>query len=214
MTDARPTVVVISNGNRVDYGHPRQVTLNTYNALTPPPTVFQTNKYLAGGTLGFGNVPDAFIADPETTDDDGTILLTVNGGANSYTVSYGSATHNFAVKAVSPVTPPSTTSGVVIASLLPNPTGADEQQESVSIRNRGSAAVSLTGWTLRDLSGLHWDLTGTLAAGQARTFRRNGQAMSLNNAGDDIVLLDFTSAERDRFSYTSSTEGTVIQTSH
>ena len=44
----------------------------------------------------------------------------------------------------------------------------------------------------------------------ARTFVRNGQAMSLNNAGDDIVLLDVTQVERDRFEYASSTEGTAI----
>lgn len=34
--------------------------------------------------------------------------------------------------------------------------------------------------------------------------------MSLNNAEDDIVLLDVAQVERDRFQYASSTEGTVI----
>ena len=86
---------------------------------------------------------------------------------------------------------------VVIESLLPNPVGADEQSESVTLRNKGSAPVALTGWTLRDRSGLHWDLSGSLAPGQARTFRRNGQSMSLNNAGDEITLLDTAQAVRD-----------------
>jgi hypothetical protein len=40
----------------------------------------------------------------------------------------------------------------------------------------------LLGWTLRDRSGLTWTLSGTLTPGQSRTFVRNGQAMSLNNA--------------------------------
>ncbi len=48
--------------------------------------------------------------------------------------------------------------------------------------------VTLAGWTLRDRSGLHWDLSGSIAPGQARTFRRNCQSMSLNNAGDEIAL--------------------------
>jgi len=47
---------------------------------------------------------------------------------------------------------------------------------------------------------LHWYLTGTLGAGQVRTFRRNGQAMTLNNAGDEIKLFNAAPAERDRFS--------------
>lgn len=170
-----------------------------------------------GSDFGEGQVGerDAFIADPETTDDDGTILLTVNGAPNTYTVGYGMTTHSFTVKAAAPVTPPvMTTAGVVIESLLPNPTGADEQREEVTLRNQGTGAVSLTGWTLRDRSGLHWDLAGTLAGGQSRTFRRNGQAMSLNNAGDEIVLTDTAPTERDRFIYASSTEGTVIKTLH
>ncbi len=212
MNDARPSVVIISNGNRMDYGHPRQVSLNTYAALQPPATVFQTNKYLAGGTLAFGNVPDANIADPETVDQDGNILMTVNGG--SYTVAYGTTSRTFNVKAPAPVTPPVTTTSVVVASLLPNPVGTDEQREEVTLLNRGSASVTLTGWSLEDRSGLHWDLTGTIGPGQRRTFRRNGQDMSLNNAGDEIVLMDHGDVERDRFSYAKSTEGTVIETLH
>jgi beta-lactamase superfamily II metal-dependent hydrolase len=180
MTDARPTVIVISNGNRVDYAHPRQVTLNTYSHLQTPATVFQTNKYLAGGSLGGGNVPDAFIADPETVDDDGTILMTVDGLSNLYTVTYGTAKHTFNVKAAAP-TP--TAIGVIIESLVPNPVGADEQREEVTLMNRGTISVSLVGWRLRDRSELDWDLTGTIGAGQSRTFRRNGKDMSLNNAG-------------------------------
>jgi hypothetical protein len=38
--------------------------------------------------------------------------------------------------------------------------------------------------------------------------------MTLNNAGDEITLLDPKQTQRDQFSYTSSTEGTVIKTLH
>lgn len=213
MTDLLPTVVVISNGNRKDFAHPRQVTLNTYQKLHPPPTVFQTNKYLAGGPLAGGNVPDAFIADPETKDQDGTILVTVDGSAHTYTVSYGTTIRNFMVKAPSGP-PPSLSTSVVIESVLPNPVGDDDQLEEISLRNKGTASVSLVGWILRDRSGLTRTFSGTIGANQSRTFRRNGQDLSLNNGGDEIVLIDAQQAERDRFEYTASTEGTVIKTEH
>lgn len=102
----------------------------------------------------------------------------------------------------------------MIQSLLPNPAGDDEQLEEVVLRNTGTAPVSLAGWTLRDRSGLLWTLTGSLAAGQSQTFLRGGQPMSLNNAGDEIILLDNTGTERDRFAYTTSTESTRITTTH
>jgi hypothetical protein len=38
--------------------------------------------------------------------------------------------------------------------------------------------------------------------------------MSLNNAGDEIVLLDADATERDRFGYAGSVEGVTIQTAH
>lgn len=184
-----------------------RATSKSSHRLRHPP---RPQQYLAGGPLGGGNVPDAFIADPQTTDDDGTILLTVNGATNTYTVSYGTTTQSFTVKAAVPVTPPVTTAAsVVIERLLPNPTGDDDQREEVTLRNRGAGAVSLSGWTLRDRSGLNWDLAGSIAAGQSRTFRRR-QTMSLNNARDEIVMLDASQAEPDRLSYTSSSEGTVI----
>lgn len=213
MSDARPSVVIISNGNRADFGHPRQVTLNTLAALNPPATVFQTNKYLAGGPLPFGNVPDEFIADPQTSDDDGNILMTVDGAAGTYTVAYGSTTKDFMTKAPASGTP-TTLSDVVIETVLPNPVGSDERLEEVRVRNKGTQSVSLQGWTLRDRSGLHWDLTGNIAANQSRRFRRNGQEMTLNNAGDEIALEDAMQVEQDRFTYSSSTEGTVIKTLH
>jgi hypothetical protein len=103
---------------------------------------------------------------------------------------------------------------VVISALLPNPVGDDEQLETVTLRNTGLTAISLGGWTLRDHSGGTWSLTGSLAAGQARVFRRDGQAMSLNNAGDEITLIDAMSTERDRFAYAATNEGVAILTGH
>jgi hypothetical protein len=82
------------------------------------------------------------------------------------------------------------------------------------LQNKGSAAVSLIGWTLRDRSGATWNLSGSLAPGTSRTFKRLGQAMTLNNAGDEIVLIDSTTVEQDRFEYSTSSEGVAINTLH
>jgi beta-lactamase superfamily II metal-dependent hydrolase len=210
MTDLRPSVVVISNGSHMTFKHPRQVTLNTYHSLMHAPAVFQTNKCLHPAPCG--NEPDASIADPESSDEDGTILITVDAATSAYTVAYGTTTRPFPIK--SPVAPVVSSEGVVISSLLPNPAGDDAQREAVTVQNKGTAALSLVGWTLRDRSGATWNLSGSLAPGTARTFKRLGQAMTLNNAGDEITLVDATTVERDRFEYTVSSEGVAINTSH
>ena len=126
--------MIISNGSHQGFKHPRQVTLNTYHALKPtPPAVFQLNKCLHPSPCG--NELNSSIADPESSDDDGTIAVTVDAATNSYTIAFGSTTRPFAIK--NPVAPVSLSSGVVIKSLLPNPVGSDDQLEEVTIENRG-----------------------------------------------------------------------------
>jgi hypothetical protein len=83
-----PHVVIISNGSNAGYHHPSQSILASFAMLVPSPTVFQTNKCKAGPPCG--NVPDAFIADPQQTDQDGTILLTADITTNTYTVTFDS----------------------------------------------------------------------------------------------------------------------------
>lgn len=127
MQDLRPSVVIISNGNRAAYQHPRQSTLDMSAALIPTPTVFQTNKYFKGSKGG--NVADEFSADLQSTDDDGTILLTVNAVATQYAVSYRDRVKTFPVKDAGPA------GSIVIASLLPDPSGSDSDKEVVTLRN-------------------------------------------------------------------------------
>ena len=85
-----------------------------------------------------------------------------------------------------------TSSGLRILSLLPNPAGRDEDDESVTLRNNSNGPINLSRWSLRDLSGQRWALTaqGSLNANTDITIKRNGQPMSLNNNGDTIELLD------------------------
>ena len=207
MIDLRPSVVVISNGSHGGHKHPRQIPLNTYAGLHGPPAVFQTNKCFASAPCG--NVPDAQIADPETKDQDGTILITVNAATNDYTLEYGTTSRTFAVKAPTAprIAPPA---GVVITSLLPNPVGDDEQLEAIAIQNRDSVAVSLVGWIVRDRSGTTSNLTGALAPGHSRTFRRNGQAMSLNNAGDAVDLVNPAGTVVQSVTYEAVDEGELV----
>lgn len=210
ITDLSPQVVIISNGSDAGYRHPRQVTLDNLANLSPPPSVFQTNKYLGVGDDG-GNVADQFIADPETSDKDGTILVTVDLSAGSFIVSYGTgSSHSFAIGSVG------ASVDVVIQSLLPNPVGSDRELEEVSLLNKGPAPVSLAGWRLADLSGAVWSLTeaGTIQPGSTTTIRRNGKKMSLNNGSDEIRLIDSGGNEKDRFAWSGSQEGIVIGTGH
>ncbi len=211
LQDLQPTVVVISSGNDGRYKHPRQHTLNNFAGLQPPSTVFQINKYLKGGVGG--NTADEFIADLESSDTDGTILITVDPSSNRYTVTYrDTLSHSFDIKGTD-----AATATVVIESLLPDPTdGRDREREAVTLRNDGSGEVTFGGWYLQDRSGRIWSL-GTLddlPSGQSVTIRRLGMAMSLNNDRDEIVLVDSEDGERDRFPYTGSSPGVTIQTGH
>lgn len=210
LLDMMPSVIVVSNGSTAKYKHPRRVTLDAYAALPTPPLVLQTNKCLLSAPCA--NVANQFIADPELTDEDGNIETTVDAASHTFTVKWRSESRTMPIRAAASASPTST-SGIVISELLPNPAGADEQLETVTLRNDGTTSVSLAGWILRDRSGLVWTLSGSLAPSTSRTFRRNGQPMSLNNAGDEISLLDPTQARRDLFTYTSSAEGVVIKKS-
>jgi beta-lactamase superfamily II metal-dependent hydrolase len=88
VSDLNPHVIIISNGDNAGFHHPRQVTLAAFAQLPGPPAVFQTNKCTKGPPCG--NVPDEFIADPESSDQDGTIALTADMPTHSYTIAFDS----------------------------------------------------------------------------------------------------------------------------
>jgi beta-lactamase superfamily II metal-dependent hydrolase len=210
LADMKPTVVIISNGDHGGFRHPRASTLARIGALVPAPAIFQTNRYLHSGDDG-GNVPSAFIADPETVDTDGTILVTVKAAADSYTVSFGATRRAFALKTAG------TPGQAQIVRVLPDPTdGPDRQREAVTIRNGGATPVNLTNWLLRDLAGSVWPLSGqgTLGPGQEKTIRRSGMPMSLDNDGDTVELLDPTGKLADALTYLHTQPGVEIEHSH
>lgn len=205
LADMRPTLVVISNGNDGGYQHPRQVTLNKFAAMSPRPTVLQTNKYLKGEAGG--NVADEFIADLVPAGAEGDIVLTVEPNG-AYTASYRGIARPFQAKPRSTTAAPA----LSIVSLLPNPVGEDRILEEVELRNNTSSAIVLTGWLLRDASGRVWALSsiGQLEAGASATIQRGGMAMSLDNGGDTIELLGNVGAVIDRLTYGPTGEGVRI----
>lgn len=205
LADMRPTLVVISNGNDGGYEHPRQVTLNKFTAMNPRPTVLQTNKYLKGGAGG--NVPDDFIADLVPAGAEGDIVLTVEANG-AYAAGYRGMTRQFQSKPRAGTAAPA----VSIVSLLPNPVGDDRMLEEVELRNNTGAAIDLTGWFLRDASGRVWSLSslGQLATGATATIQRGGMAMSLDNDGDTVELLNNLGATVDQATYGPTVEGSRI----
>jgi competence protein ComEC len=210
LEDMSPTVVIISNGDHGGFRHPRASTLARLAALGHAPIVFQTNRYRRTGDDG-GNVPAQFIADPESVDSDGTILVTVPAAGDSFTVTFGSFSRAFGLKQ------PPAPGALEIVRLLPDPTdGPDRQRESVTIRNGGSAPVDLSTWRLRDLAGSVWHLGagGTLGGGQEATIRRSGMPMSLDNDGDTVELLDPTGRLVDAITYLESRPGAAIEHEH
>ena len=84
--------------------------------------------------------------------------------------------------------------------------------EEVTLKNFANAPASLTGWKLRDLAKTTWslDAIGTLAAGEERIVRRNGQAMAMTNRGDTIDLVDSNGAVVQSVTYPSMPEGEEV----
>jgi endonuclease/exonuclease/phosphatase family metal-dependent hydrolase len=100
--------------------------------------------------------------------------------------------------------------GLRIVALLPNPAGDETVNESVTLKNTGTATVNLDGWTLRDAVGRTWQLAGTLAAGQQTVVKRNGQPMALNNGGDTIDLIDHAGCVSQTVTYGRCHEDEVV----
>ena len=202
MSDLKPSVIVISNGDHGGFNHPRKVILDRYAAMSPPPKVFQTNKYTKGPPGG--NVPDEFIGDLETIDDDGTILITVAPSTAQFFVTWRSSVLPFAIKDTA-------ASSAVIESLLPRPPGPDSVNEQVTVRNRGPITLSMAGWVLRDESGKVWklDSAGAVNPGGSKTIQRNGMAMNLKDNGDTISLIAPDGSKKDEFYYDGSQEGVI-----
>lgn len=78
---------------------------------------------------------------------------------------------------------------VMIASLLPDPIGKDAGRETLTLKVYGED-VDLAGWKLADRAGHELELSGKVDAKTQKTFFMTKGGVSLNNKGDEILLMD------------------------
>ncbi len=104
-------------------------------------------------------------------------------------------------------------SRVRIAALLPNPVGQDRGKETVTLVNTSSRAVSISGWTLVNRAQKVEELRGRIEANREKIIKITEGNFSLNNAGDEIQLLDKNGRVVNSAKYTASEakEGKTIR---
>lgn len=98
------------------------------------------------------------------------------------------------------------TDSITITNALPNPSGTDAGNETVTLTYTGSDITDISGWSLRDRA----DRTYTFPSGTElnpgdNEIRLFINSMPLNNSGDTIILLDPTGVQfGDIFEYSAS----------
>jgi hypothetical protein len=99
-----------------------------------------------------------------------------------------------------------------IIQLVPNPAGADDNAESVTIENVGGQDIDLSGWSIGDDDSLGepWPLSGIIAPAEQRVIVRAGAGMQLGNGGDTIRLIAPDGAIVHEVSYGPVQSGEVV----
>nr|WP_319999997.1 lamin tail domain-containing protein [uncultured Draconibacterium sp.] len=99
-----------------------------------------------------------------------------------------------------------TSSSVKIVSLVPNPSGAESQNERITLHNLTNNMITLSGWKVRDIANNIWTINTTINPNSTDIIKRNGQKMSLNNSGDAIELIDENGTVVQTFTYPRANE--------
>src|SRR5687767_4349863 len=80
---------------------------------------------------------------------------------------------------------------VIIKNFLADPAGPDAGFEYITLSNTTDAAISLSGWNLKDKSGKQFSLSGyTLPAGKDLRFFSSATKITLNNSDEVVSLFD------------------------
>jgi Lamin Tail Domain len=90
---------------------------------------------------------------------------------------------------------------VLIVAALPDPVGADPENELVTLLNTTASPIDLTGWGLVDAAGGRQDLSRTMTAGAVVQVPAEG-ALQLGNRGEAVVLVDPGGGFIDQVTYT------------
>lgn len=98
-----------------------------------------------------------------------------------------------------------------ITEILPNPEGADSEEEWIEITNGGDEEVDLGNWTLGDASTTDDPYifpSGTIIKpGETLVIDRGTSKISLNNSNEKVILGDFTGDIIDEITFEKSIEG-------
>lgn len=83
-----------------------------------------------------------------------------------------------------------TSAKIVINEILPNPTGSDNDEEFIELKNIGTETINLKDWQLSDSGTRKYKITqGSVSAGGYIVFKRSMTGIALNNTGGDEVKL-------------------------
>ncbi|MBK8175369.1 MAG: DUF2278 family protein [Rhodospirillales bacterium] len=98
---------------------------------------------------------------------------------------------------------------VQIIAALVNAAGREEGNETVTVFNRGDAAVVLDGWSIGDDDGRRAPIAGSLPAGESLRFRLPDapDAPRLANRGGEILLIDDAGTTVHSVAYTTADLG-------
>ena len=93
---------------------------------------------------------------------------------------------------------------MLIQEFLPNPAGKDANGEYILLFNDGQVAISLSGWSVKDLSGKTFKLSGKLEAGASLKLTAMQTKINLNNTGETVSLFDAGGKLVDSLSYSGT----------
>jgi endonuclease YncB( thermonuclease family) len=158
--------------------------------------------YLAAGNTNFDKFDAWLRAEPVDRDDKLFLLQTAEPGnmhdiisAAGQQVQLTTWPEDFVIEP-DPAPPGTTTSprrysagDVVIVAALPNPVGADRENESASLVNVTSMHINLQRWAIAGRTGRTQQLGGVLAGGEVLQVKL-GVGLALGNRGGTLSLLD------------------------
>src|SRR3989344_6239001 len=102
---------------------------------------------------------------------------------------------------------------MVIKEFLPNPVGNDKEGEYLKIFNDGGNAVLLDGWSIKNIAGKSYKLTGKISAGGELVLPYSRTKIPLSNNGETVFLYDEKSVLADKLGYAGGTglkEGKIV----
>lgn len=86
------------------------------------------------------------------------------------------------------------TKGAIFNRILPNPSGSDEFEEWIELKNTDTHEINLSGWYIQDTVGSITTFTipekTLISAGETLIFKRPETKILLNNEGDGLLLLN------------------------